>query len=135
MQRHALIATLSAFPTSFHDALARSAQTRAAPATVRRAISYIHTHASEPITVDDVARAARISTRGLQYAFRRALDVSPTEYLRDVRLAGAHEELRRLDAPRVAEIARRWGFASASRFAAHYRARYGRTPAQTSRSV
>ncbi|MFJ6654288.1 helix-turn-helix transcriptional regulator [Microbacterium sp. NPDC091313] len=135
VQRHALLATLSAFPTSYHDALSRSAQTRAAPATVRRAIAYMHTHAPEPITVDDVAHAARISTRGLQYAFRRALGVSPTEYLRDVRLAGAHEELRRLDSPAVSAVARRWGFASPSRFAAHYRARYGRTPGQTAREV
>jgi AraC-like DNA-binding protein len=135
LQRHALLATLGAFPTTFLDAADRAAQARAAPAVVRRAVAYMQQHASEPITIDDVAVAARISTRGLQYAFRRALDMSPTEYLRGVRLAGAHEELQRLDAPVVATVARRWGFASPSRFAAHYRERYGRTPAQTARSI
>ncbi|WP_125133477.1 AraC family transcriptional regulator [Microbacterium sp. 10M-3C3] len=135
LERHALMATLTAFPTSFQEAAERSAQRRAAPATVRRAVAYMQDHAAEPITVDDVAQAARISTRGLQYAFRRALGVSPTEYLRDLRLVGAHEELRRVDAAVVRDVARRWGFGSPSRFAAHYRVRYGRTPVQTAREI
>lgn len=85
-------------------------------------------NAREAITVDDVARAVHISTRGLQYAFKRATGEAPTTYLRRVRLSGAHADLLRGDDSRVAEIARRWGFASPSRFAVHYRATYGRSP-------
>jgi AraC-like DNA-binding protein len=134
LRRQAVVATLAAFSTSFVDSVERAAQTTAAPATVRRAIAYIETHAAQPITVDDIAQAARISTRGLQYAFRRALGISPMTYLRDVRLAAAHDELRRDPHPVVSQIARRWGFGSASRFAAFYRARYGVNPSQTARS-
>jgi AraC-like DNA-binding protein len=131
LRRHALHTTLTVFSPAFAEALDRAAQRIAAPRTVRRAIAYIETHAHEPITVDDVARAAGISTRGLQYAFRRALGLTPSEYLRNERLARAHAELQEGTRMPVAEVARRWGFASRSRFAKHYRDAYGRSPRQT----
>ncbi|MCK6067414.1 MULTISPECIES: helix-turn-helix transcriptional regulator [Microbacterium] len=134
LHRHATLATLSAFSTTFQEALERAAQTRPAPATVRRAIAFIEAHAQEPITVDDIATAARISTRGLQYAFRRSREMPPTEYLRSVRLAGAHDDLAH-GASGIATVARRWGFGSPSRFAAYYRRRYGHAPAETLRDT
>ncbi|PRI11535.1 hypothetical protein B4915_06075 [Leucobacter massiliensis] len=134
LQRHALATLLSVFPTSLPDAQRRSAQTSAAPLTVRRALSYIEAHAHEGITIDDVARAAHISTRGLQYAFKRALDTSPSEALRRARLAGAHDELRYGSGhDSVTALARRWGFASGSRFAAAYREAYGEHPREALR--
>ncbi|MGU3646397.1 helix-turn-helix domain-containing protein [Microbacterium sp. C23T] len=133
LRRHALHTTLAAFSPAFMTALERSTQRTAAPRTVRRAIAYMEQHAHEAITIDDVALAADISPRGLQYAFRRALDQTPMEYLRTQRLAGAHAELQVATGASVAEIAQRWGFASASRFARHYRDAYGRSPRQTMR--
>ena len=133
LRRHALHTTLAVFSPAFLAALERSAQRTAAPRTVRRAIAYMEQHAHEAITIDDVALAADISPRGLQYAFRRALDQTPMEYLRGRRLAGAHDELQEATGASVAEIAQRWGFASASRFARHYRDAYGRSPRQTLR--
>lgn len=134
LTRHAIHATLSTFSTAFLEGAERSAQTRAAPAAVRRAVAYIEAHAHEPLTIDDVARAARMSTRGLQYAFRRALDTTPTEWIRRARLSGAHRDLTDPEAGSVAEIARRWGFEHPSRFAAHYRAMYGVNPNRTMRA-
>ncbi|MFB7892444.1 helix-turn-helix transcriptional regulator [Microbacterium sp. NPDC056044] len=133
LRRHALHTTLAAFSPAFVSALERSAQRTAAPRTVRRAIAYIEQHAHQAITVDDVATAAGISPRGLQYAFRRALDQTPMEYLRRQRLAGAHAELQEATGAAVSEIAQRWGFASPSRFARHYREAYGRSPRETMR--
>ena len=60
-------------------------------------------------------------------------DMTPTDYLRRRRLEGAHAEMQAGSAASVGEIALRWGFASASRFAKHYRDAYGRTPRQTLR--
>ncbi|MGX5772121.1 MULTISPECIES: helix-turn-helix transcriptional regulator [Microbacterium] len=133
LRRHALHTTLAVFSPAFAEALERSAQRTAAPRTVRRAMAYMEQHAQEAITIDDVALAADISPRGLQYAFRRALDQTPMEYLRRRRLAGAHAELQGATGVSVAEIGQRWGFASASRFARHYREAYGRSPRQTMR--
>ncbi|WP_309104554.1 AraC family transcriptional regulator [Microbacterium sp.] len=132
LERHALVVTLSAFATTFRDRVGSPARNAAAPATVRRALVFIEENAHRPITVDDVAAAVHISTRGLQYAFRRSLDLTPVEYLRGARLEGAHRDLRAGDPAPIATIARRWGFAHPSRFAAAYRAAYGITPAQAS---
>jgi AraC-like DNA-binding protein len=58
-------------------------------------------------------------------------------YVRQVRLARAHAELRAADPDQttVAEVARRWGFPRAGRFAARYRARYGVPPSRTLRAT
>ncbi|HWS49948.1 MAG TPA: AraC family transcriptional regulator [Microbacterium sp.] len=132
LERHALVVTLSTFATTFRDRVGSPVRNAAAPATVRRALTFIEENAHRPITVDDVAAAVHISTRGLQYAFRRSLDLTPVEYLRRARLEGAHRDLRGGDPASIATIARRWGFAHPSRFAAAYRAAYGITPAQAS---
>ncbi|SHG21189.1 AraC family transcriptional regulator [Geodermatophilus nigrescens] len=108
-----------------------------APAVVRRAVAFIDAHASLPITVTDVARAAGVGPRALQLAFARHLGLSPTGYMRRVRLEGAHRELQAADptaGDTVAVIAGRWGFAKPDRFAAHYRATYGVLPSHTLRT-
>lgn len=128
LERHALMMTLSAFPTTFGETSTRPVQRGAAPSTVRRALAFIDENAHLAITIDDVAAAAFISTRGLQYAFRRALDITPAEALRRARLAGAHRELRQGVGPSVSAVARRWGFSNSSRFAAAYRQAYGAVP-------
>jgi AraC-like DNA-binding protein len=135
LRRHALRTTLLTFPSTLSGVADNSAQRRSAPRTVRRAIAYLEEHAHEAITIDDAAAAAGISTRGLQYAFRRAMEMTPTEYLRTVRLSGAHEELRRGGATTVGEVSKRWGFTSASRFARQYREAYGQNPSRTRRTA
>ncbi len=128
--RHALWTVLTSFSTSFSNTRDFSPQRSAAPGTVRRALAYMDEHAHEPISVDDVAKAVHISTRGLQYAFRRSLDFAPSEYLRRARLAGAHHDLAADPGASVGKIARRWGFTNVSRFSAAYRAEYGTHPGQ-----
>ncbi|HEY1105041.1 MAG TPA: AraC family transcriptional regulator [Agromyces sp.] len=126
---HALRLTLAAIPTTYLEAMERVPQRGPADATVRRAMAYLDEHAREPVTIDEVAAAVHISTRGLQYAFRRATGESPMQYLRRVRLAGARDELL-IGLQSVAVIARRWGFGSTSRFSRYYREQYGCTPGE-----
>lgn len=128
LERHALTMTLSAFPTTFSDSLRRPAQRAGAPAVVRRALAFIDENAHLAITIDDVAAAAFISTRGLQYAFRRALDITPADALRRARLDGARRDLRSGGARSVGEVARRWGFSNSSRFTSAYRDAFGAPP-------
>ncbi|WIB77922.1 helix-turn-helix transcriptional regulator [Curtobacterium sp. MCPF17_002] len=104
-------------------------------ARVRAAVEYIHAHAHEPLTVSDIARAADLSVRGLQEAFQRALDRTPMQYLREVRLRRSHDDLQR-SAPgqtSVAEVAARWGFTHMGRFSGEYLHRFGEYPKQTLR--
>ncbi|MFB3979976.1 MULTISPECIES: helix-turn-helix transcriptional regulator [Microbacterium] len=132
LERHALLSTLSVFSTTYGEAVDHATQRAAAPRTVRRALAFIDSHAHRPITIDDVATAAGISTRGLQHAFRRALGTTPSTHLRTVRLTAAHRDLVS-GTDSVGDVARRWGFSSPSRFAKFYRDMYGRNPSQTAR--
>jgi AraC-like DNA-binding protein len=102
-------------------------------ATLHRALAYIDGHARADLGVVDLAAAAHVSVRAIQLAFRRHLDMTPSQYLRRARLARAHDALRSGDprAVTVTEVAREWGFTHHSRFTALYRRVYGVTPVTT----
>jgi transcriptional regulator GlxA family with amidase domain len=104
--------------------------------TLRRAVAFIDERADQCLTVADIAAASFVTSRAIQSAFRRHLDMTPMEYLRQVRLDRAHQELVAGDPEResVTAVAYRWGFASASRFTAYYRRAYGVLPSHTLRS-
>ncbi|GHE93894.1 hypothetical protein GCM10018785_69510 [Streptomyces longispororuber] len=131
--QHLAATVLATFPnTALEDPRAVD-RNDARPTVLRRALAYIDDHAGEPVTVADIAAAAHITVRALQYAFRRHLDTTPLAHLRRVRLAHAHDDLVAAD-PRhttVTAVAARWGFHHPGRFAAQYRAAYRRHPHQT----
>lgn len=109
----------------------------ATPTTLSRAIAFIEANADLDIGAADIARAAHVTVRAVQLAFRRHRDTTPAAYLRRVRLERAHEQLLAAapdDGTTVAQVAARWGYSDPSRFAARYRHAYGRPPSQTLRS-
>ncbi|MDI6105134.1 AraC family transcriptional regulator [Actinoplanes sp. NEAU-A12] len=130
-------AVLAVFPNTTMSVDYTAGPGRVPPAAVRRAMAYIDAHAEQPVTVEDIAAAAGVSVRGLQAAFSRHGDTTPTGYLRRARLRGAHRDLQAGDPTRgdtVAMIARRWGFANPGRFSVEYRIAYGQPPNRTLRT-
>ena len=120
-----------------HDHQARIARVRAAPRPrhLRLAEGFIEANLDQAITLEDVARAAGISPRGLQMAFRQHRDTTPLGFWRDARLARAHADLLAASpGTRVTDIALRWGFTHFGRFSELYRARYGLSPRDTLKS-
>ena len=108
----------------------------ASPKAVRRAVAYLEEHALDPVTVPDVAAAARISVRSLQSLFQRHLGVSPVEHLHAIRLEAARRDLLAgagEDAT-VRAVAERWGFGNSGRFARLYQERFGERPSDTLRA-
>lgn len=102
------------------------------PEALRRAIAFIEANPDVDMTVGDIARAARVSVRSLQLAFRRHLGMTPMTYVRQVRLACARSQLLSpLPGDTVARIAGRWGYLRPSRFAAEYHRTYGEHPSTT----
>lgn len=132
------IALLHAFPNTATSGDYAVAPTETVPpAALRRAVDFIQSHAGEPITMSDIAAAARVTPRSLQHGFRRLWNTTPTAYLRSVRLERAHRELQAADPSRgdtVAAVAARWGFGNVGRFAARYRERYGHAPHEVLRT-
>jgi AraC-like DNA-binding protein len=125
---------LTTFPnTAILDPTAQDRQD-ATSTTLRRAIAFIEQRPDADIGVADIAAAANVSIRAVQFAFRRQLDTTPMAYLRAVRLDHAHHDLVATDPDHgdtVTGIASRWGFYSNSRFATQYRRAYGVTPSHT----
>ncbi|MEP9414312.1 AraC family transcriptional regulator [Gordonia sp. VNQ95] len=103
------------------------------PRTVKRVLDALEADPAHPWTLAEMAAQAPTSVRRLQEAFAEHLGASPTVALRDIRLARAHRDVE-AGAGTVSDIAARWGFSSASRFAAAYRRRYGRPPSTALRS-
>jgi len=134
---HLMALFLSVFPTNWADAGGVDEGALAVTAPMRRAKAYIEEHHAEPMTVADIAGAARMSIRGLQAAFRREYGATPTEYLRRVRLDAARRQLLDGDpasGTTVGAAARAAGFAHPSRFAAAYRDAFGELPGETLRN-
>ena len=130
------VTMLTTFPNTWITESAIEDRRDAHPGTLRRAIAFIEANPDLDIGTVDIARAAHVTTRAIQLAFRRHLDTTPMAYLRRVRLERAHDDLKRAtpgDGVTVTAVASRWGFASPSRFTACYHQAYGVRPSRTLR--
>ena len=108
--------------------------TRPRPARLQLVLSYMETHADQPLTPGELARVGCMSVRALHATFRDELGVSPMAHLRRIRLDHVHADLLRgAEPPRIGDVAMRWGFFHPSRFARQYQERFGELPSDTAR--
>ncbi|WGS52110.1 AraC family transcriptional regulator [Paraburkholderia sp. D15] len=122
------------------EALRSAAGTNASPGLVRgladgrlaAAIRGMHEHPTRAWTVAQLAKEAALSRSTFFERFSRAVGVAPMEYLLGWRMALAKDLLRRNEG-RVAEIAQRVGYSSASTFSVAFTRHVGRPPAQYAR--
>lgn len=122
------------------EALRFTAGTHASPGLVRgladsrlaAAIRGMHERPAHPWTVVELAREAALSRSTFFERFSRAVGVAPMEYLLTWRMALAKNLLRRQEG-RIAEIAGRVGYSSASTFSVAFARHVGRPPAQYAR--
>jgi AraC-like DNA-binding protein len=98
---------------------------------IRELVDFIDEHPDAEISTADLAARAAISPRALQAGFQDVVGMSPTAYLRGVRLDRAHLELASGTAPSITEVAAKWGFYHLGRFSQQYRERFAVTPSQT----
>jgi AraC-like DNA-binding protein len=126
-------AVLGTFPST-RLAARRVPPDHATPAVVRRAVDFIDANAERDLTTSDIAAAAGVGPRGLQAAFLRHQDSTPTAYVRRVRLDHAHRDLvdtEPADRDTVTAVAARWGFPRRSAFVTAHQQVYGCPPGQT----
>jgi AraC-like DNA-binding protein len=121
-------------PHNYTEELAKPKTVRASK-PIRNALEFIESRPAEIETVADIAATVGLSVRALDDGFRRYVGTTPMTYLRDVRIARAHEDLiaAEPDMTTATAVARKWGFGHYGRFAADYRRRFGRKPSQTLR--
>ena len=103
---------------------------------VRRAITYVE-NCDVPVTALELAVAAGVSQRTLEYAFREKLGMTPAAYLRTYRLNAAHRELLAVDpaVSTVTSIALKWGFSHPGRFSLMHRKMFNETPSEALRKA
>jgi AraC-like DNA-binding protein len=122
------------------EALRSTAGTNASPGLARgladcrlaAAIRGMHENPTHTWTVAELAKEAALSRSTFFERFSRAVGITPMEYLLTWRMALAKDLLRR-DAGRIAEIAERVGYGSASTFSVAFTRHVGRTPTQYAR--
>lgn len=100
-----------------------------------KARAYVMEHAELQPSVDDICRHVGVSRRKLQNCFHDTFGLSPTQFLRTMRLDRVRRDLRAAGRGPVSigDIAARWGFWHWSRFANEYRALFGELPSETLR--
>jgi AraC-like DNA-binding protein len=113
-----------------------SDRTRQAHTTiVRRVDDYVASHANERIFVSDLCKAASVSERTLENAFRNVMNLTPMHYLVRMRLhrvragllAGSNTSTT------VTNEALNWGFWHFGDFSRAYRECFGELPSDTLR--
>jgi AraC family ethanolamine operon transcriptional activator len=100
---------------------------------VRFSEDYVRNSKERPLKMGDICHALHISERTLYYAFRQAVDMTPTHWLRIHRLNHVHCDLRNSDPKNslVKQIALRHGFVHMGNLSQNYRRLFGETPSCT----
>jgi AraC-like DNA-binding protein len=106
---------------------------RSRQAKIRQVMDYIDANPGADASTAELAAKAGISARALQVGFHDVVGMSPSAYVRGVRLDRVHLELLSGQSGSVTEAAGRWGFFHPGRFASQYRDRFGVLPSETAR--
>jgi AraC family transcriptional regulator len=97
------------------------------PDAIALAQGYVETNLSQPMVLDDIARAASVSPQHLVKLFNQHLRVTPMRYVWDVRLRRGVDLLTHSGLT-VGEVAEQCGFQSPFHFSRLMKQRYGASP-------
>ena len=118
----------AAVVTALRGLPARAAN-RNRDARIARAVDLVHDRFADPLTIDELARAAAMSRYHFSRAFRAALGASPYQYLQRVRIERARELLHG-SRRSITEVALAVGFTDLGRFSRAFRAHLGHLPSE-----
>lgn len=94
---------------------------------INETIGYIESNYRNKITIDEIAKFARVSKSGFCHEFRTATGVAPYEFILNLRINKAKELLMTTNAS-VSEIGETVGFGSDANFVKTFRTKTGMTP-------
>ena len=96
------------------------------PVGIRRALEFLHAHATEPISLATLAKALDWTPAHLSREFRKHVGMPPYAYLLQLRVAIGRRALA--EGATIAAAALAAGFADQSHFTREFRRRIGTTP-------
>lgn len=117
----------SFYATLFNSHRAGGDDVVQAPKAMRAALEYCRTHYRDQINLDDVAHHVKLSRFHLGREFKKHFQISPGEYILNLRLHWAGERLIQTN-DLVKEIADKSGFQDYNYFCRIFRKRYGQSP-------
>jgi AraC-like DNA-binding protein len=94
---------------------------------LRRVIEFIDAHMDQPISLEDLAASAAVSPFHFHRQFKKATEVTPHQYVIQMRIKRARALLSQSELPLV-EIAARVGFSDQSQFTNNFRKFTSMTP-------
>ena len=100
---------------------------------VKKAILQMEQHISEPLSIEELAHRAHLSTRQFERLFRGSTAISPTIFYRALRLRYGLWRLIHTDQT-VTEIAQECGFADCAHFSRQFRALFRVPPTAARRA-
>lgn len=115
---------------SYTEALNDGPRTMVAPSSLDRVVEAIKACPGEPHTLADLSGIAGLRARSLQYAFREQFELTPMQFVRQVKLDKAFEHLSKGFGP-VADVAYQLSFSNLGRFSRAYQERFGELPSAT----
>jgi AraC-like DNA-binding protein len=123
---------LESHPHNYSELL-RNEKTSADPRIVREAERLMKS-AGPDISIGEIARELRISLRSLEFGFRDARNMTPTQVHRQFRLAAARQALLDpADTTTVTSVAVAFGFLHLARFSQYYQSMFNEAPSHTLR--
>ncbi|WP_377295195.1 helix-turn-helix domain-containing protein [Rhizobium sp. SG2393] len=114
------------FPNNNTDLLSKTPQI--SPRQVKRALELIHSSPHRHISPVTLAQVSGVSTRALQYAFKKTTGRTISEYQTALRIELACTEILRSAERSIEEIGRSLGFSSPSNFSQVFKKIYGVSP-------
>jgi AraC-like DNA-binding protein len=94
---------------------------------IHKAIKYIHDNIKHQISISQLAYDLNMSESNFSNSFKRLMNITPGEYIRNLKLIQAKEMLRTQN---VTEVAYNLGYDNISHFIAIFKNKYGITPKQ-----
>ena len=107
--------------------LAEIATIRQRPVELQKALDYIHSHLTEPVSLDELVSYAGTSKATLHRQFRKYMQTSPVNYWLEQKLERA-KSLLQTHPYSVKEVAEMLCYASSQYFAAEFKKKYGVSP-------
>lgn len=102
------------------------------PAWLAGLCRYIENHATDSLSLNDLAKEANVTPRALQYAFRQYYQTTPMRYLRQQKLRKVNQALKSKSKEiNVTQAAISSGFTNLGVFARYYQEAFGELPSRT----
>lgn len=95
---------------------------------VNRAIDHIVKHLDEPLRLQSLARAARLSPFHFHRVFQALVGATPAEFVKRLRLEMTLRHMAHARPPSLTSVALKCGFSSSADFSRSFKQRYGVSP-------